>query len=132
MQSAGLSEISYHILYAVCEGDGTWSQIDICRERDYAKQSVNSAISKMVHQGLVELVPDKAALKNRKIVRLTQQGERFCDRWVRPVVAADKKAFAALSTEERKQYISFMEREQQIVESNLKELLDVPKKSEIE
>ena len=124
MQSAELPEISYQILYSVCEGEKSWTQTDICRERDYPKQSVNSAIAKLVQRGLVELVSDKNALKNRKIVRLTQQGETFCDRWVRPVVDADKKAFASLSAEERELYVSFMERERQIVEDSLKELLD--------
>lgn len=124
MQNAGMPEIPYRILYAVCEEMHDWSQIDICREWNYAKQSVNTAISKLIKMGYVCLLQDKKVQRNRKIIKLTEHGEEFCDQWVRPVLEADKKAFSSLSEEEREQYISIMHRECCSVRNSLKHLLD--------
>lgn len=125
-QRTGLPEIPYRILYALCQSDRKWSQIDICREWNYAKQSVNTAIAKLVQQGYVTLLPDKTAPRNRKNIVLTEQGEEFCGRWVRPVIAADTKAFAALSDEERELCISLRKKQYAVAAACLKDLLELP------
>lgn len=129
-QNAGMAEIPYRILYALCESEKNWSQIDICREWNYAKQSVNTAISKLVKQGYVSLIPDKTAPRNRKNIVLTKQGEEFCDCWVRPVIEADIKAFAALSEEERELCIALRKKQYEITTACLKDLLDISKEDD--
>ena len=124
IQNAGMAEIPYRILFAVCEGDRKWSQADICQEWNYAKQSVNTAIAKLVKQGYVVLIPDKTAPRNRKNIELTDKGEQFCDRWIRPVIAVEIKAFAALSEEERELSIFLREKRHKIIRENLKDLLE--------
>lgn len=124
-QSAGMAEIPYRIMYALCEHKENWSQIDICRERNYAKQSVNTAISKLVKQGYVSLIPDKTAPRNRKTIALTEAGEQFCDHWVRPVVEAEIKALAALSDEERELCIALRKKRYEILKDSLKDFFEV-------
>lgn len=124
-QSAGIAEIPYRILYALCADTKKWSQIDICREWNYAKQSVNTAVSKLAKQGYVSLEPDKESPGNRKIIALTEKGEELCARWVRPVIQADIKAFAALSDEERELSITLRKRRYEIVKGELKDLLEI-------
>lgn len=124
IQKAGMSEIPYRILYAVCEGQESWSQIDICREWNYPKTSVNSAISKLVKQGYVTQTADKTSPGNRKIIELTDMGRRFCEQWVEPVIEADLQAFATLTEEERNLYIEFMARQRDSLKQSLAELFD--------
>lgn len=124
-QSAGIAEIPYRILYALCAGTKKWSQIDICREWNYAKQSVNTAVSKLAKQGYVSLEPDKESPGNRKIIALTESGRKLCDQWVRPVVKADLKAFASLSDEERELSIALRKRRYEIVKDELRDLLEI-------
>lgn len=125
IQKAGMAEVPYRILFAVCEEDKKWSQADICQEWNYAKQSVNTAITKLVKQGYVVLIPDKTVPRNRKNIELTAKGEAFCDCWIRPIIAAEIKAFAALSEEERELSISLREKRYEIIREELKELLEI-------
>lgn len=124
IQKAGMSEIPYRILYAVCEGPEKWSQIDICREWHYPKTSVNSAISKLVKQGYVTLTADKTSPGNRKIIELTDMGMKFCEQWVQPVIEADLEAFAVLTEEERDFYISFVERQCESLKKSMEKLFE--------
>lgn len=125
MMNSGMSEIPFRILYALCESEKKWSQIDICREWNYAKQSVNTAISKLVKQGYVALKPDKSMPGNYKVITLTEKGMLFCTHWVRPVIEADNQAFAALSEQEREVCIAVRERHYHFVKDKLKDLLEV-------
>ncbi|MBC8547010.1 MarR family transcriptional regulator [Clostridiaceae bacterium NSJ-31] len=124
-QNAGMAEIPYRVLYALCEDGKKWSQIDICREWNYAKQSVNTAISKLVKQGYVVLMQDKSMPRNHKIIVLTEQGQEFCNRWVRPVIDADNQAFAAMSEQERKMCIAIRKKHYEFVKNSLKDLLEL-------
>ena len=121
-QKAGISEISYRILYMVCESEFSWSQIDICRFWNYPKQSVNSAVTKLVKDEYVFLIQDKTA-KNRKVIKLTKKGIEFCNKWICPVIIADLNSFASLSEEERDLYINFMKRMCDNFKVNLKDIL---------
>lgn len=124
VQKTGLTEISYRILYAICEDEKKYSQIDISRMWNYPKQSVNSAITKLLKLEYITLIPDKTA-KNRKIIELTDRGKTFCDSWVCPVVKADFEAFAFLTEEERVLYINLIEKQCKIIKSNLSKLLEM-------
>lgn len=121
---AGIAKIPYRIMYALYERKKIGRRL-IFAERNYAKQSVNTAISKLVKQGYVSLVPDKMAPKNRKTIVRTEAGEKFCDRWVRSVVAAEIKAFASLSDEERKLCIVLRKKRYEMLKDSLKDFLEV-------
>ncbi len=124
MRNSGMSETPYRILYALCEGKKKWSQIDICREWNYAKQSVNTAISKLVKQGYVVLEQDRSMPKNHKVIVLTKKGNEFCARWVRPVIEADNQAFAAISEQERTVCMEVRKKHYSFVKSKLQDLLE--------
>ena len=49
----------------------------------------------------------------------------MCNRWERPVIQADRKAFAARSDEERELSIALRKKRYEIARNELKELLDI-------
>ncbi|XBX05577.1 MarR family transcriptional regulator [Enterocloster clostridioformis] len=124
IQNAGMSEITYRILYALCQSEEKLTQIDICREWNYAKQSVNTAILKLVKQGYVVLTQDKSMPRNHKVITLTEKGETFCAQWVHPVIDIDNQAFATLSEREREMCIAIRKKLYEFVKDGLKDLLE--------
>lgn len=131
IQSAGMSEITYRILYALCESKKKLTQIDICREWNYAKQSVNTAIMKLVKQGYVVLTQDKSMPRNHKVITLTEKGTTFCTQWVCPVIDADNRAFAALSEQEREICIATRKKLYEFVKGDLKDLLEISEEVDV-
>lgn len=124
IQKAGMAEIPYRILYAVCEGPDHWSQVDICRVWNFPKQSVNTAVTKLTKLGYITQTQDKTAVRNRKIIELTDEGKTFCEKWVYPLVRADLAAFGTLSETERDTYIELIARQRDSLKKSLAELLN--------
>jgi len=109
-QKANISEAAFWILYIICGTKNTYSQSDICREWLYPKQTVNSAITKMCKDGLLNLVPDKN-VGNRKVLCLTSTGREFCDHWILPVMEADKVSFSSMTEEEQELYLKLTQKQ---------------------
>jgi DNA-binding MarR family transcriptional regulator len=67
-----------------------YSQQDICNAWSLSKQTVNSIVSNMVKKGYVylEMVPGS---KNRKIICLTEEGRKFGEKVIYPLVFAEQK-----------------------------------------
>lgn len=55
----GFSDTAFWILYLLCKEERTYTQNDLADELCIAKQTVNSAIAKLVKEGYVELIPSK-------------------------------------------------------------------------
>ena len=77
-----------------------YSQQDICNAWSLSKQTVNSIVSNMVKKGYVylEMVPGS---KNRKIICLTEEGRKFGEKVIYPLVFAEQKAFERIPLEEK-------------------------------
>jgi DNA-binding MarR family transcriptional regulator len=128
IQKAGLPEIPYRILYAICEEEpGKLSQMDICHIWNFPKQSVNTAINRLIKLGYVTLSQDRTAARNRKIIELTDTGKIYCKTWVYPLVQADLKAFGTLSAQERDMYIDFVARQRDSLRKSLANLFEIEK-----
>lgn len=95
----GISDSANRVLYSVCEKEGGCSQNDICDEWFMPKQTTNSAVLSLVKKGLVEQRQCDGK-GNRKIIVLTKQGNEFCDKTIRRLIKAEKKAFFKLSDDE--------------------------------
>lgn len=128
IQKAGLPEIPYRILYAICEEEpGKLSQMDICHIWNFPKQSVNTAINRLIKLGYVTLSQDRTAARNRKIIDLTDAGKEYCKTWVYPLLQADLKAFRTLSVQERDMYIEFIARQRDSLKKSMQALLGIKK-----
>ena len=100
----GLSETTLWILYYISEFDEDQTQQDLCRQGFYAKQTVNTAISGLAGDGLVELIPIPGT-RNHKRIHLTPAGRELANRTARPLRAAEENAYGRLSEEELSAYL---------------------------
>lgn len=95
----GFSDAVFWILYLLCKAEKAYTQNDLADELCVAKQTVNSAVAKLVKDGYVELIPRKG-LRQGKEIALTENGKRHCGESVLPLLNAEKKSMERLGDEE--------------------------------
>ena len=78
----------YHFL--LIEENGI-TQRDICNQMSFKKQTVNSAVSKLVKNGMLALSTSDGNSKN-KILMFTPEGREFAQRTVNQLLEAELKA----------------------------------------
>lgn len=103
----GLSDSVLFILYSLAEEDRQVTQLELVQEWSLPKQTVNTAVTNLVRQGLVYLEQTEG---KRKAVRLTGQGSQLAREKLGPLVDAECRALARLTEEERSTYLALMER----------------------
>lgn len=121
----GLTNTELWILYAISHANHAITQNDLCNALFLPRQTVNSAIRKLVNKRLVELkvIPKT---KNKKEILFTPKGSTFLLQTIYKMDEAEKNAFLLFSAEERAQYISLLQRhienlkneEQRVLSSN--------------
>ncbi len=96
----GISENEFWIWYSLVLFDEEYSQQDICNMWSLSKQTVNTIISNMVKKNYVtlEVVPGS---RNRKIIRLTDEGRAHGESIALPIAQAEQRAFNRLPSEDR-------------------------------
>ncbi len=92
---AGLSDSAFDVLCVVHElGEGCL-QRDVCERFYLGKQTVNSAVHKLVGLGYLRL--ERAASGRGMRIFLTPQGREHVERYVVPACEADVAAFTSLA-----------------------------------
>ena len=96
-RKSGLPRTSYWILYTiVVTAPAPLSQADLCEKWYFPRQTVNSAVKKLVSDGLVSLFTQK---------------EELAAAYVAPLVQADIHSFSAFSAEERSLLLKLMQQQ---------------------
>ena len=95
----GVSQSAFDVLWALCEQGEGLLQRDICKYTYIGKQTVNSSVHKLVASGLLRL--EHAEVGRGMHVYFTEEGRRFADAHVVPVLEADERAFAESPQEDR-------------------------------
>ena len=100
--SLNLSDCAFDILYAVVElGDGCL-QRDISRMTANPKQTVNSAIKRLVQEGLLRM---EAGRGREMQIFLTERGRQYMDERFDSVIRLENAAYSAFTKEEWGEYI---------------------------
>lgn len=114
---AGLTENELWILLETEAADGILCQADIARNCGIPIQTVNSALSKMVKKGWIELVPLPENRKTKRVV-LTEEGIRRFSPMLQKIHEAEQKALGSLEPEQLRmmfqsmqQYVSELEKQ---------------------
>ncbi|GEM_PF-144666 len=105
----GLSDTALWILYILSDGGEEHTQQELCRQCCFSKQTVNTAISKLVKDGFVTLEVLKTSRKQKKII-LTESGRELADSTAVRLRQAEIKAYEKLSEEELKIYLDISSR----------------------
>lgn len=103
----GISDNEFWVWYTVFVMGEEYSQQDICEIWSLPKQTVNSVVMNMVKRGFIklEVVP---GTRNRKLLRLTDNGKSYGEAVVRPIFEAEYRTIARLTEEERQLCISLL------------------------
>lgn len=98
----GLSDSSMQILYALCNYGGSCLIRDICSLSGLSKQTVNSALRRLEHDGIIVL--EAAGAKAKRVV-LTQRGTELADKTASRIIDAENRIYASWSNEELEQFL---------------------------
>ena len=98
-KSFGLSDCAFWILYCIRQSEEKVTQKDICSFISQPKQTVHSALKKMVEDGLIEVGDYNG--KRHKYVTLTEKGEAFSKKTVDLVLAEEIAIFEDMDVSER-------------------------------
>lgn len=107
--NAGITDTKFWILYAICESGGILCQNSFCENWCYSKQTVNAAVASLEEEGILYLEFAQGS-KKQKDLKLTQKGEDFCNRYIRSVLNAECRSVMSLQPEERRRFLSTMEK----------------------
>ena len=98
-KSFGVSDCAFWVLYFIRQSEEKVTQKDICSFIYQPKQTVHSALKKMVEEGLIEIGDYNG--KRHKYVTLTKKGEEFSRKTVDLVLAEEIAAFEDMDASER-------------------------------
>lgn len=107
-KSFGLSDCAFWILYCIRQSEGKVTQKDICSFIYQPKQTVHSALKKMVEDGLIEVGDYNG--KRHKYVTLTEKGEAFSQKTVDLVLAEEIAIFEDMDVSEREIAMKLLEK----------------------
>ncbi len=107
-KKAGLADAQFWVLYALCETNQALCQNTFCENWCYSKQTVNTAVANLEKMGLVYLTFAEGSRK-QKDLRLTVQGEQFCDIHIRSLQNIEEKVLESFTAAERDSFFRFLE-----------------------
>lgn len=100
-----LSQTALFLLCTLYENDTPLTQRQLATEWHYPPQTVNSFLKRLEREGMVRL-EDAPHDRRSKYVVLTEHGRSLSARVVEPLLAAEERAFAGLSEDERRMLLA--------------------------
>lgn len=100
----GLSDSVFWIIYSVLEQKEPYTQTELCNMWSFNKQTINTALKNLEAENIIHFESPEKKRKSKKIF-LTDKGIAFAQRTVIPFMNIEKRAFAALDEEERKEFL---------------------------
>ena len=104
----GLSDCAFWVLYALREAERPLTQSDVCAAVYQPKQTVHSALKKLMAEGYLQLTEGRD--RRSKHLVLTEQGEALVRRTVDPVMAAETAAMNTMTETEQAQFLALCRR----------------------
>lgn len=101
----GLTDTESIILYAIAVDENV-SQKTICSLSGLSKQTINSAIKKMIRDEIFEPL---RGMKNEKLI-LTQKGKKIIEEKISILIDIENRIFTSWSEEERRIFIDLYTR----------------------
>ena len=128
VKKLNVSDSEFWIWYTLVTYDGENTQQDICSMWSFPKQTVNTTITKLRLKKLayLEAVP---GTRNRKVIRLTDEGRAYGEGLISPFTQAEKKAFSKISLQELSLISNIFSKYIDIVKESFDEISDRKQKS---
>lgn len=117
----GFSECQFKILYRLYIEKSAVTQNRLADDFCLSKQTVNSAVMKLVDDGLVSLVKGAEA-KNSKLVFLTDMGLEKCRVSIEPLMEAENRALLKISDKRLALFLELFEQHYTVFEGEIKSM----------
>lgn len=121
-KSCGLSDMAYWILYSIAESDEYFTQRHFCSDWFFAPQTVNSALKDLEKKDMIFLETSSGNRRN-KLIKPTENGRKFIEQKIMPLIHAECAGFEKLSKEEcesmlsvTKKYVSALREQVSVLE----------------
>ena len=101
-QNMGLSDSAFDVLYAMCELKDGCLQKDICERCYLTKQTVHSAVRKLIGDGILRMEPGKGRDMH---LFLTEKGRALSQNTVIPLMAKEHEVFETMTSEEGQELV---------------------------
>ncbi|MBR5872515.1 MAG: MarR family transcriptional regulator [Oscillospiraceae bacterium] len=98
----GLSKGAFMVIYTLYSLERPCTQKEICEDWHENKQTVNSAVKKLIEEGIIDIAPSPENLRE-KLLTFTEKGKFLAMRTVKKLIDAEKTAFGKLTEEEQKE-----------------------------
>lgn len=108
-RKSGISDGEICIWSTLLNAEIEYSQQDLCDLLSLPKQTVNSLISNLIKRGCVTL-EHAMGTKNRKVIRLTEEGYNFGKSKVMWIFEAEQKAMEGTNPQEVQVCISMFDK----------------------
>ena len=121
----GLSDCAFWVLYALREADRPMTQSDVCAAVYQPKQTVHSALKKLMAEGFLRLTEGRD--RRSKYLTLTAAGDALTARTVDRVMAAEETAMDTLTAAERAQFLTLCRRYNAALRQSLSRVIEEKK-----
>lgn len=108
-RACGLQDCAFWLLYTLRSEEAPLTQTQLSEQLSLPKQTVNSALKKLVEEGVLRLEAADGNLKNKRVC-LTEAGEAFLRRTVDRVFGVESAAAARLTEEERSALVALSQK----------------------
>ena len=108
-RACGLPDRAFWLLYTLRSEEAPLTQTQLSEQLSLPKQTVNSALKKLVEEGVLRLEAADGNLKNKRVC-LTEAGEAFLRRTVDRVFGVESAAAARLTEEERSALVALSQK----------------------
>ena len=119
----GFSDTQYWLLYALYKSEDEVTQNDLAIMLSTAKQTINSAISKLVREDILTL-KKRLGCRNSKTVELTEKGVQLCDRCIKPLIEAEERANIKIPAKEMEIFLSVYEKKFEYLSDEIARMLE--------
>lgn len=121
-KKSGLPETAFWIIYILTtENNKELTQAELCDMWFISRQTCNSAVKKLEHDGLISLTTHKGA-GNIKYLSLTDAGLTYADKYIKSLTDADVLSFSSFTEDERELLLSLMQRQLDYLKKGTEEL----------
>lgn len=118
-----LSDPAIWVLYTLYEEENKiYTQNDLVSMWSFPKQTVNYAVSGLVKNGWIKLEQLPGG-RNRKAIRLTEEGEHICEKKILPLMLAEERSLKRLTETERNLLLQLIQKQYAYFDDEIKKLI---------
>ncbi len=115
-RALGMSDCAFWIMYALRE-NSPLTQSELCAILCLPKQTVHSALKKLMDDGLLEAAGERDG--RSKYIRFTEQGKALARHTVDRVMEVEAAAFGGLTDGEKEQFIGLFDKYTRLLKAGL-------------